>query len=106
MQALVGNGAGRHLSPYREVPSGAYHSGKFLPKRSSNHVERSRRHIQVEKTREIVGGSLVREIKRTLRNTKVMLDKPQDAPEVVAKVVKVSLGSVSRDYHQRYAEAM
>ncbi len=28
---------------------------------------------------------LVREIKRTLRNTKVMLDKPQDAPEVVAK---------------------
>jgi hypothetical protein len=79
---------------------------KLLAERSSDHVECTRRHVQVEKAGEIVGGALVGEIKRTLRDAEVLLDKPENAPEVVAKVVNVSLRSVSRDYHQRYAEAV
>ena len=43
----------------------------LLAERSSDHVECTRRHVQVEKACEIVCGALVREIKRALRDAKV-----------------------------------
>jgi hypothetical protein len=42
------------------------------------------------KVREIGRGPLVREMKGALRDAEVVLDKPENTPEVVTIVVKVS----------------
>src|SRR4029077_8158345 len=60
----------------------------------------------VKKACKIGGSALVRKIKRTLLDAKVLLDEPEDAAEVIPKVVNVSLRSVGRDYQQRYPEAV
>jgi len=79
---------------------------ELLAKRSRNHAELTGRLIQVEKLDEIGCGPLVREMKRTLYDAEVTFDKPENAPEVMSTVVYISLRSVSRDDHQRYAEAV
>src|SRR5215469_9337527 len=79
---------------------------ELLAKRSRNQTELTGQLIQVKKLDKVGCGASVREIKRTLHDAEVALDKPENAPEVVSTVVYISLRSVSRDDHQRYAEAV
>src|SRR5580658_8086976 len=79
---------------------------EFLPQRSADGTECARRLSQVEKIPEIGGGALVRKSKRTLRDAEVLLDKPENASEVVAFVVNIAHRRVGRDHHQRYAKAV
>src|SRR6266481_2776851 len=66
---------------------------KLLPKRGADSLEYARRLLQVEEACEVVCGALVGEVKRTLRDAEILLDKPQDATKVIVKVVNVSLRS-------------
>ena len=57
---------------------------------SANRMEHARRSSQAEKVSEVVRGTFIRNLQRALRDAEVMLDKPQNAAEVVAIVADKS----------------
>ena len=67
---------------------------------SANRMEHARRSFQPEKANEVVRGTSIRHLQRALPDAEVMLDKPQNAAEVVAIVVDISGRCVRRNDNQ------
>jgi 16S rRNA C1402 N4-methylase RsmH len=67
---------------------------------SANRMEPARRSFQAVKVGEVVRGTFIRNLQRALRDAEVMLDKPQNAAEVVAIVVDISDRCVRRNDNQ------
>ena len=67
---------------------------------SANCMEYARRSFQAEKASKVGRGTFIRNLQRALRDAEVTLDKPQNAAEVVAKVVDISERCVRRNDNQ------